>query len=148
MLLNCGILKKAMATHSSTLAWKIPWTDDLGALQSPLHSLLPFFWVLSSPPAASTPSSTFLAPFHNFLSSPLLQPSPPSAPMPPSPFTSPSARSSPSCGARTGEPHTVASSFCYGFWIQHIWIPGPRCVVATATPVPLVNTGECLCTNY
>lgn len=34
-----------------------------------------------------------------------------------------------------------ASSFCYGFWIQHIWIPGPRCVVATATSVPLVNTG-------
>lgn len=32
-----------------------------------------------------------------------------------------------------------ASSFCYGFWIQHIWIPGPRCVVATATSVPLVN---------
>ena len=52
-----------------------------------------------------------------------------------------SSLDSPSCGARTGEPHTVASSFCYGFWIQHIWIPGPRCVVATATPVPLVNTG-------
>lgn len=34
-----------------------------------------------------------------------------------------------------------ASSFCYGFWIQHIWIPGPRCVVATATLVPLVNIG-------
>lgn len=33
-----------------------------------------------------------------------------------------------------------ASSFCYGFWRQHIWIPGPRCVVATATSVPLVNT--------
>lgn len=34
-----------------------------------------------------------------------------------------------------------ASSFCYGFWIQHIWIPRPRCVVATATSVPLVNIG-------
>ena len=24
-------LEKAMATHSSTLAWKIPWTEELGA---------------------------------------------------------------------------------------------------------------------
>ena len=23
-----------MATHSSTLAWKIPWTEELGRLQS------------------------------------------------------------------------------------------------------------------
>jgi len=28
------ILEKAMAPHSSTLAWKIPWTEELGALQS------------------------------------------------------------------------------------------------------------------
>ena len=27
-------LEKAMATHSSTLAWKIPWTEDPGRLQS------------------------------------------------------------------------------------------------------------------
>ena len=27
-------LEKAMATHSSTLAWKIPWTDEPGGLQS------------------------------------------------------------------------------------------------------------------
>ena len=26
--------EKAMATHSSTLAWKIPWTEDPGGLQS------------------------------------------------------------------------------------------------------------------
>ena len=25
---------KAMATHSSTLAWKIPWMEELGGLQS------------------------------------------------------------------------------------------------------------------
>ena len=25
--------EKAMATHSSTLAWKIPWTEDPGRLQ-------------------------------------------------------------------------------------------------------------------
>ena len=27
-------LVKAMATHSSILAWKIPWTEDTGRLQS------------------------------------------------------------------------------------------------------------------
>ena len=26
--------EKAMATHSSTLAWKIPWTEEAGRLQS------------------------------------------------------------------------------------------------------------------
>ena len=32
-LLNT-LLEKAMATHSSTLAWKIPWTEEPGGLQS------------------------------------------------------------------------------------------------------------------
>ena len=27
-------LEKEMATHSSDLAWEIPWTDELGGLQS------------------------------------------------------------------------------------------------------------------
>ena len=27
-------LEKEMATHSCTLAWKIPWTEELGRLQS------------------------------------------------------------------------------------------------------------------
>ena len=27
-------LKKEMAAHSSTLAWKIPWTEEPGRLQS------------------------------------------------------------------------------------------------------------------
>ena len=26
--------EKAMATHSSTLAWKIPWAEEPGGLQS------------------------------------------------------------------------------------------------------------------
>ena len=28
------LLEKAMATHSSILAWKIPWTEEPGRLQS------------------------------------------------------------------------------------------------------------------
>ena len=28
------LLKKEMAIHSSTIAWKIPWTEEPGRLQS------------------------------------------------------------------------------------------------------------------
>jgi len=28
------LLEKAMAPHSSTLAWKIPWAEEPGGLQS------------------------------------------------------------------------------------------------------------------
>ena len=32
---NCSVLtEKAMAHHSSTLAWKIPWTEEPARLQS------------------------------------------------------------------------------------------------------------------
>jgi len=31
--LNPGLLQE-MATHSSILAWRIPWTEELGGLQS------------------------------------------------------------------------------------------------------------------
>ena len=29
-----SLLEKAMAPHSSTLAWKIPWAEDPGRLQT------------------------------------------------------------------------------------------------------------------
>ena len=36
ILNTCVVLyaEKAMAPHSSTLAWKIPWTEEPGGLQS------------------------------------------------------------------------------------------------------------------
>ena len=34
LLFIASYLEKAMATHSSTLAWKIPWTEEPGRLQS------------------------------------------------------------------------------------------------------------------
>ena len=34
MGLNTFNLEKAMAPHSSTLAWKIPWMEEPGGLQS------------------------------------------------------------------------------------------------------------------
>ena len=30
----CSKMEKAMAPHSSTLAWKIPWMEEPGRLQS------------------------------------------------------------------------------------------------------------------
>ena len=33
-MLNIYIIEKAMAPHSSTLVWKIPWTEESGRLQS------------------------------------------------------------------------------------------------------------------
>ena len=30
-------LEKGMATHASILAWRIPWTEELGRLQSMGH---------------------------------------------------------------------------------------------------------------
>ena len=35
----CSVLEKAMAPHSSTLAWKIPWTEEPGGLQTWLYHL-------------------------------------------------------------------------------------------------------------
>ena len=31
------LLEKGMATHSSVLAWRIPWTEEPGGLQSMSH---------------------------------------------------------------------------------------------------------------
>ena len=53
-----------MATHSSTLAWKIPWTEDPGKLQ-PMGSQLSDF---SRSEAPSTPISSASSPFRNFQS--------------------------------------------------------------------------------
>ena len=33
-MLGLQCVEKAMATHSSTLVWKIPWTEEPGRLQS------------------------------------------------------------------------------------------------------------------
>ena len=42
-------LEKEMATHSSTLAWKIPQTEKPGRLQSMTVSFLNRIFLLSSP---------------------------------------------------------------------------------------------------
>ena len=40
-------LEKAMAPHSSTLAWKIPWTEEPGGLQSKESQRVRHDWVTS-----------------------------------------------------------------------------------------------------
>ena len=34
MYINIYLLEKEMTTHSTILAWRIPWTKELGGLQS------------------------------------------------------------------------------------------------------------------
>ena len=41
------LLEKAMATHSNTLAWKIPWTEEPGRLQSMGSRRVGHDWVTS-----------------------------------------------------------------------------------------------------
>ena len=41
------ITEKAMATHSSTLAWKIPWTEEPGGLQSMMSLRVRHDWAAS-----------------------------------------------------------------------------------------------------
>ena len=41
------MLEKAMATHFSTLAWKIPWTEEPGRLQSMGSLRVGYDWVSS-----------------------------------------------------------------------------------------------------
>ena len=31
---QANLMREAMATHSNTLAWRIPWTEEPGGLQS------------------------------------------------------------------------------------------------------------------
>ena len=38
-------LEKGMATHSSILAWRIPWTEETGRLQSIVLQRVGYDWV-------------------------------------------------------------------------------------------------------
>ena len=43
-----GFLEKGMETHSSTLAWRIPWTEEPGGLQSTGSQRVGHDWVTST----------------------------------------------------------------------------------------------------
>ena len=46
-LLLASILEKAIGPHSSTLAWKIPWMEEPGRLQSMRSLRVRHYWVTS-----------------------------------------------------------------------------------------------------
>ena len=50
-------LEKEMATHSSILAWRIPWTDESCGLQSMGSKRVGHDWVTKHSPIVSVPSS-------------------------------------------------------------------------------------------
>ena len=52
-------LEKEMATHSSNLAWKIPWTEEAGAPQSMLSQRVEHDWVTKQVQTAMTWRITF-----------------------------------------------------------------------------------------
>ena len=55
-------LEKEMATHSSTLAWKIPWTEEPGGLQSMGSQRVRHDWATSpSPSLPSFPGCSYSA---------------------------------------------------------------------------------------
>ena len=41
-------LEKGMATHSSILAWRIPWTEEPGGLQSMWSQSIGYDWATNS----------------------------------------------------------------------------------------------------
>ena len=41
-------LEKGMATHSGILAWKIPWTEDIGRLQSMQEQRVRYNWATNT----------------------------------------------------------------------------------------------------
>ena len=60
-----GPLENEMATHSSILAWEVPWTEELGGLQSTGHKESDTTEPLGKPDSAicthmSTPTWTCL----------------------------------------------------------------------------------------
>ena len=42
-------MEKGMATHASILAWKIPWTEELGGLQSMASQRAGHNWAIKPP---------------------------------------------------------------------------------------------------
>ena len=48
------VLEKEMATHSSILAWRIPWTEERGGLQSMELQRVGLEWATKQPEGECT----------------------------------------------------------------------------------------------
>ena len=53
-------LEKRMATHSSTLAWRIPWTKETGGLQSTVSQRIRHDWVTTTMAESTEELKSFL----------------------------------------------------------------------------------------
>ena len=53
-----------MATHSSILAWRIPWTEELGGLQSTGHKELDMTCTLCAMPGIKLNTLQMISPFN------------------------------------------------------------------------------------
>ena len=61
------LLEKAMATHSSILAWKIPWTEEPGGLQSMGSQRVRYDWATSLSLSQLSKHGKYLYCFNNTL---------------------------------------------------------------------------------
>ena len=50
-------LEEDMTTHSSVLAWRIPWTEELGGLQSMGSERVRHDWVTKHPRYSGSPNT-------------------------------------------------------------------------------------------
>ena len=55
---SCDLSEKAMAAHSSTLAWKIPWTEEPGGLPSMGSHRVGHDWINLAAAAAAAAAVT------------------------------------------------------------------------------------------
>ena len=71
ILVFLGSLEKAVAPHSSTLAWKIPWTEEPGRLQSMGSRRVGHDWATSLPfrPSMCALSVSLITHYLSFCSS-------------------------------------------------------------------------------
>ena len=68
---RADLQEKGMATHSSLLAWRIPWTEDPGRLQSMGlqrvgHDRVIFTYILTSTSKIKTTTTTTTTTFQKF----------------------------------------------------------------------------------
>ena len=59
---------EGLATHSSTLAWRIPWTEEFGRLQSMVLHRAGYNWVTSTFKLSGWTGLSFCTSFSGFLS--------------------------------------------------------------------------------
>ena len=130
-----SIEEKAMATHSSTLAWKIPWTEEPGGLQSTESHRVGHNWS-NLAAAAACPFSQW---YHPTISSSVipffshLQSFPASGSFPMSQFYASGGQSTGVSASASVLPMNIQSWFPLG-WTGWISLLFKKCQESSPTP--------------